>query len=117
MYNSDVASLNRPQPQEHQRQPTNVLCQNATAFTDWRRKFECEVPRTASQIDDYVSGIQIQSLDNIGWTLPLVAFSLHDVQARKGIQTLVSCVDEEKDRNGAQKEKAKFYAVAQSART
>ena len=119
MHNADVvlASLECPEPQEHQRQPADVLCQNATAFANWRRKFEREVSRTASQIDNYVSGLQIQCLDNIGWPLPLVSFSLNDVQTRKGIKTLVSRVDEEKDRNGAQKKKDKFDAVAQSART
>ena len=119
MHNADVAlaSLECPEPQEHQRQPADVLCQNATALADWRRKFECEVSRTASQIDNYVSGLQIQCLDDIGGTLPLVPFSLNDVQTRKGIKTLVRRVDEEKDRNGAQKEKGKFDAVAQSAST
>ena len=109
-----LALEERPEPQEHQRQPADVLCQNATAFTNWRRKFEREVSRTASQIDDYVSGLQIQCLDNIGWTLPLVPLSLDDVQTRKGIQTLVSRIEKEQDRNGAQKKKSKFDAVAQS---
>jgi hypothetical protein len=100
-----------------QRRPADVLCQNPSAFADWCRKFEREVSRTASQIDNYVSGLQIQCLDNIGWPLPLVPFSLHDVQTRKGIETLVSRIDEEQDRNGAQKKKDKFDAVAQSAKT
>src|ERR1700680_3406032 len=117
MNNAEVASLKRPEPQEHQRQPTDVLCQNATAFTDWRRKFKCEVLRTAAQIDDYVSGIQIQSLDNIGGTLPLVSLCLHDVQTRKGIQTLVSRIEKKQDCDPTQKKKSKFDAVAQWARS
>ena len=119
MHNVDVALafLECPEPQKHQRQPADVLCQNPSAWPNWRRKFEREVSRTASQIDNYVSGLQIQCLDNIGWPLPLVPFSLNDVQTRKGIETLVSRIDEEEHRNGARKKKDKFDAVAQSART
>ena len=119
MQNSDVAFilLELSEPQKHQRQPADVLCQNAAALTNWRRKFEREVSRTTSQIDNDVSGPQIQCLDNIGWTLPLVAFSFDRVQTRKSIKALVSYVDEEQDRNGTQKKKDKFDAIAQSART
>src|ERR1035441_3120265 len=79
MNNGDVvvASLECPEPQEHQRQPADVLCQNATALANWRRKFECEVSRTVSQIDNYVSEFQIQCLDDIRWPLPLVPLSLN----------------------------------------
>src|ERR1700680_1331000 len=117
MHNVDVASLKRPEPQEHKRQSADVLCQNAPFLADWRRKFKCEVPRTAAQIDDYVSGIQIQSLDNIGGTLPLVSLCLHDVQTRKGIQTLVSRIEKKQDCDPTQKKKSKFDAVAQWARS
>ena len=86
-------------------------------WSNWRRKFEREISRTASQIDDYISRLQIQCLDDIGWPLPLVPFSLNDVQTRKGIETLVSRIDEEQDRNGAQNKKGKFDAIAQSAGT
>jgi hypothetical protein len=74
-------------------------------------------PEPHPQIDNDVSGPQIQCLDNIGWTLPLVAFSFDRVQTRKSIKALVSYVDEEQDRNGTQKKKDKFDAIAQSART
>lgn len=119
MQNFDVAFVLQelPKPQKCQREPANVLCQNATALANWRRKFEREVPRTTSQIDNDVPRPQIQCLDNIGWSLPLVPFSLDDVQTRKGIETLVSRIEEEQDRYGAQKKNNKFDTVAQSART
>src|ERR1700730_9199503 len=101
MHNADVvlASLECPEPQEHQRQPADVLCENATVPPDGRRKFEREVTRTAPQIDNYVSGAQIQCLDNIGWPLPLVSLSLYNAQTRKSIKTLVSCVEKKQDCN------------------
>ena len=118
-HNADVVltSLECPEPQEYQRQPADVLCQNSSAPAHWRRKFEREVSRTASQIDNYISRLQIQCLDNIRWSLPLVAASFDRAQTRKGIETLVSRIDEEQDCNGAQKKKDKFGTVAQSART
>src|SRR6267154_1301107 len=70
---------------------------SATVLPNGRRELEGEVTRTAPQIDNYVSGPQIQCLDNIGWPLPLVSLSLDDVQTRKSIQTLVSGIENEQD--------------------
>ena len=92
MQNLDVAFIlhELPEPQKHQWEPANVLCQDAAVLTNCCRKFEREVSRTTAQIDNYASGPQIKCLDNIGWPLPLVPLSLDDVQTRKGIKTLVS---------------------------
>lgn len=93
--NFDVAFIlqDLPEPQKHQREPANVLCQNATTLTDRRRKFEREVSRTASQIDNYVSRPQIQCADNVSRTLPGIALSFDNIQARKGVKTLVSRIE------------------------
>jgi hypothetical protein len=98
-----LASLDCPDPQERQWQPTNVLCQNSTVLTDRRRKFEREVSRAASQVDNCVSGLKIQCLKNLGRTLPLVPFRLNNVQTRKSVKPLVSGVDKEQNRNRTQK--------------
>ena len=87
------ASLECPEPQEHERQPADVLCQNLPLWPTGAESLSVKYPEPHPRSTDYVSGLQIQCLDNIGWPLPLVPFSLNDVQTRKGIKTLVSSID------------------------
>lgn len=81
MQNRDVTVIlqDLPEPQKDQREPANVLCQDPTALTNSRGKFEREVSRAASQVDNDISGLRVKRLDNIGWALPQVAFSFHSV--------------------------------------
>lgn len=77
--NFDVAltALEGPEPQKYQGQPTDVLRQNSAALANQPREFDREVSRPASQIDNYVSGPQIECLDNIGRPLPLIPLSFN----------------------------------------
>ena len=86
-----------PEPKEHQRQSADILCDDAAPATNWRRKFQCEISRTASEVDNYVAGPKIQRLDNVRRPLPLVTISLHFIQARDCLERGIASIEDKKD--------------------
>ena len=106
MHDVDVVltSLKCPEPQEHQWQPADVLRQNSATAPDYRESLSVKYPdRIPNRRLRFLGSTQ--RLDNIGWPLPLVAFSLDGVQARKGIETLVGSVEKKQDAMAQRKKK------------
>jgi len=110
-------SRQRPKPKEQQWKSADILCDDATVSPNQRRKLECEVSRSTSEINDYAPGLKIQGPHNLDRPLPLVTFSLYLVQQRNRIERRIPNMQDKDDSDRAKEKNQESGAILQRARS
>ena len=99
-----LASQERPDAKEDRRFVANVLRYDVAALTHDRRKLECEVTHSGTEIRDDTTFAEIQRLDYVGWTLPTVSFAFDSVQRIESSNALVEIAQQDEQQHSSHQE-------------
>ena len=93
-----LASQERSNAKEDQRFPLNVLRYDAAPLANERRKFECKVANSRTEIHHDATIVDIQRPNHIGWPLPMIPLTFDVIQRIKSLNALEKVAQDEKQK-------------------